>query len=115
TGDVVEGVQLLDDLAQRYSRLTRITTRISPEEMRFDPTFEADAGAPLFGRLTLRGKQNSLSACWTRVVEANQDEYAEINAEQECAAMYCGHGQCVTTSEGEAGCACEVGFVARRF
>lgn len=115
TGDVVEGVELLDDLAQRHTTLTRVTTRISPEEMRFDPTFEADAGAPLFGRLQLHGEQNSLSACWTRVVDANQDEYAEMNAKQDCAAMYCGHGQCVTTTEGEAGCACDVGYVARRF
>ncbi len=114
TGDVIEGVQLLDDLFTRHTRLTRITTRISPEEMRFDPTFEADAGAPLFGRLVARGQQVSLDRCWTRVVEASQDEYVEIDARQDCAAMYCGNGQCVTTAAGAA-CACDAGFVARRF
>jgi hypothetical protein len=114
TSDVVEGVALLDDLATRYTRLTRLTTRISPEEMRFDPTFEADAGAPLFGRMVARGEQASLDRCSTRVVDANQDEYAEIDAKQDCAAVYCGAGQCVTTDAGPA-CVCDAGFVARRF
>ncbi len=111
-GDVVEGVALLDDLATRHQRLTRITTRISPEEMRFDPTFEPDAGAPLFGRLQARGSQASLDRCWTRVID--QNEYAELDAKQDCAAMYCGAGECVTTETGAA-CACDAGQVARRF
>lgn len=114
TGDVIAGVQLLDDLAQRHTRLTRITTRISPEEMRFDPTFEADAGAPLFGKLQLRGEQASLDRCWTRVVDGDQAEYSDIDGKQDCAAVYCGHGQCVATEDG-AGCACDAGYVARRF
>ncbi len=110
--DILEGVALVDDLANRYQRLTRITTRISPEEMRFDPTFEADAGAPLFGRLQARGQQASLDRCWTRVID--QNAYAEVDAKQDCAATYCGAGMCVTTESGAA-CACDAGFVARRF
>jgi MYXO-CTERM domain-containing protein len=111
-GDVIEGVALLDDLAARHTRLTRLTTRISPEEMRFDPTFEPDAGAPLFGRMQARGAQASLDRCWTRVID--QDAYAEIDVKQDCAAVYCGTGQCVTTESGAA-CACDAGTVARRF
>ena len=35
------GAELLMDLASRYTHMTRITTRLSAEEMTFDPMFEA--------------------------------------------------------------------------
>lgn len=112
-GDLVEGVALVDDLATRYSTLTRITTRVSPEEMQFDPTFEPDYDAVPTGRLIARGNQPSLTACAGDVIDASQ--FTELDALQGCASVYCGSGgQCVTTGAG-AGCACHAGFVAQRF
>ncbi|MBA3396565.1 MAG: DUF2330 domain-containing protein [Deltaproteobacteria bacterium] len=112
-GDVIEGVQLLDDLATKYSSLTRITTRISAEEMTFDPAFEADFGTGLAGRLALTGSSPSLGGCASDVID--QTRFAEITKLQACAATYCGAGQCVITSSGAPACECNAGFVAQRF
>lgn len=112
-GDVVAGVALLDELATKYSTVTRITTRISPEEMTFDPTYERDYGAGNTGKLVVRGTQPSLASCASDVIA--DERYAEIEALQGCASMYCGvAGQCVTTASGAA-CACMPGAVAQRF
>jgi hypothetical protein len=112
-GDVIEGVALLDDLAARYTTLTRITTRISPEEMTFDPTFEREFGAPRTGRLSVRGSSPSLATCEPSVID--QERYQELEALQGCASLYCGvAGHCVTTVGGAA-CECMPGAVAQRF
>lgn len=112
-GDLVEGVALLDDLNARYTTLTRITTRVSPEEMRFDPTFEPDHGAPWFGAKITNASQPSLAACEGAVID--KAAYADIQDRQTCASVYCGLGsQCVTTAQGPA-CACAPGTVAQRF
>src|SRR5512140_1411321 len=97
-GDLVEGIALLDALAERHSRLTRITTRVSAEEMTFDPAFEPDGSAPLSGAMVVRGTQPSLTACRGRVMD--KERFAELDALQDCAATYCGAGQCVTTAQG---------------
>ena len=44
--DLVVLIDLVNGLAQKHTRLTRLTTRISPEEMNHDPIFEADPDAP---------------------------------------------------------------------
>jgi hypothetical protein len=111
-GDLLDGIALLEAISQRHTRLTRITTRVSAEEMTFDPTFEPDYGATLSGRLVLAGEQPSLAACASQVID--QARYAELDELQSCAAIYCGSGQCVTTAAGAA-CACDAGFVAQRF
>jgi hypothetical protein len=112
TGDIVDGVKLLDALAAKYPRLTRITTRVSAEEMTFDPAFEADFSNPANSRLALRGKQPSLAQCDEAVID--KPRYDEVTALQTCATLYCGAGECMTTESG-AGCACDAGFVAQRF
>jgi hypothetical protein len=112
-GDLVEGITLLDDLTTRYSSLTRITTRVSPEEMKFDPQFEPDFDASAFGRLTLRNTQASLAACRSSVID--KPAFQDLDAVQACASMYCGEGgTCVTTAAGPA-CSCAAGRVATRF
>ena len=112
-GDLPAGIALLDDLAQRYPHLTRITTRVSPEEMRFDPTYERDYGAQQTGRLSLRGEQASLASCESAVIDKTR--FAEVAALEACSAMYCGiGGECVTTANGAA-CACGGQTVAQRF
>jgi hypothetical protein len=111
-GDLVEGVALLDALAAHHARLTRITTRISAEEMTFDPAFEPDGTAALSGSMVVRGTQPSLAACRGSVID--QARFDALDGKQDCAATYCGAGQCVTTAQG-AGCACQADFVAQRF
>ena len=113
TGDLLDGINLVDTLADKYTSLTRITTRVSPEEMRFDPTYERDFGAQKFGTLQLRGQQESLDACASQVID--KDRYAQVDAMQSCSTLYCGiGGTCVTTAQGAA-CACGPGTVAQRF
>ncbi len=110
--DVVDGVALLDRLAAAYPRLTRLTTRISPEEMRFDPTFGPDVGAQASGRLRLATTQDSLAGCRDRVID--RERLAAIEGVQACATVYCGDGECTATASG-GGCACDPGRVARQF
>ncbi len=113
-GDLIEGVQLVDELQVRHTRLTRITTRLSAEEMRFDPQFEPGVAGNVGpdGRLTLTAVQPSLDGCWSRVID--DGAFTAIQDRQACAAVYCGAGQCVTTGSGP-GCACNAGFVSRQF
>lgn len=112
--DLTEGVELVDELAAKYPVMTRITTRVSAEEMTFDPTFEADfSSATLTGQLRLQGSQVSLARCGSDVVDYEQ--YQELSADQNCASMYCGPGgRCVQTTAGAA-CACGEDQVAQRF
>jgi len=112
-GDINDGVALLQDLATRYTALTRITTRVSPEEMTWDPAFEADPTASLDGKMIVRGSMPSLDACGAAVID--QAKYQQITTAQTCATTYCGpHGQCVITATG-AGCACDEGYVAQQY
>lgn len=111
-GDLLDGVALLDALAARHPRMTRLTTRVSAEEMRFDPTFGPDIGAPDTGRLTLRASQPTLAACHDRVID--QPRLAAIEALQACATVYCGAGECEVAG-GIGACACDAGTLARRF
>jgi hypothetical protein len=110
--DLSDGVTLLQQLGAKYTTLTRITTRISPEEMTFDPTFEPWYQPTLFGSLYLQGSQPSLAGCESQVMD--QATLANITAKEACTSMYCGTGQCVTTASGP-GCACNAGTVAQRF
>lgn len=111
--ELLEGVALLDDLAQRYTRLTRLTTRMSAEDMTFDPIFSAlPPDEPGFGRLSLQGESARLIGCEDDIIEA--ERYEDIMARQACASMYCGAGECVTTDVGPA-CVCPEGTVARKF
>lgn len=111
--DLDDGVALLQALAVKYPQLTRITTRISPEEMTFDPVYAPDPTGAAYGRLSLAGRQPSLAGCAGAVVDS--DAYGQIQARQTCAATYCGpQGQCVTTARGAA-CVCEETTVAQQF
>lgn len=112
-GDLNDGVKLLDDLAVKYQALTRITTRVSPEEMTFDPQFAADYQASLDGRMVVRGSQPSLSGCTSQVID--QAQLAKLDSLQRCAATYCGTGGHCATTTADAGCQCAAGFVAQRF
>jgi hypothetical protein len=114
TGDLPDGLALLSSLATKYPALTRITTRVSPEEMTFDPAFEADDSSPSwFGNLYVNGTQPSLNACGAAVLD--QAKLKAINDAQQCASVYCGpHGQCVATTSGPA-CQCAADYVAQQF
>lgn len=111
---LLESIELTNRLADEYSTLTRLTTRLSPEEMTFDPMFEGvGLNEEPQGALRLEGLTVSLRGCDTDVID--QDAYAENLRQQECTAMYCGEGSCVVGASGKAGCDCNDGFVAKSF
>jgi MYXO-CTERM domain-containing protein len=111
---LLEGVGLMNQLAEQHSYLTRLTTRVSAHEMTFDPMFEATPENPgqNNGALIVTGQRNTLDACSSAVIDT--EEYAAIEALQGCAAIYCGPGTCAATSEG-AGCSCDAGTTAQVF
>jgi len=113
-GDLVDGVALVQDLAARHAWMTRLTTRVSPEDMTFDPTFEPDRDAQATGALSVRGHQASLTGCAAQVID--QTTLTRVNSLQACATTYCGPGgSCAITDQGAAGCACDSEHVAQRF
>lgn len=63
----LEGAAFLDALANKYSSLTRLTTRMSAEDMSYDPVFMPQK-SNAFGRLVLSNDRHTLSAklCHTR-------------------------------------------------
>ncbi|MDD9935170.1 MAG: DUF2330 domain-containing protein [Myxococcales bacterium] len=110
-------VELLQDLTSRHTFLTRLTTRLSPEEMTFDPAFRAMPGvvaAPgqMGAPLTLSNQTVNIRDCEPDVVD--QDALAEVRAIELCAAVYCGEGTCVAAGD-TVGCDCDAGTVARVF
>lgn len=111
--DLVAGFAKAEELAQRYQVLTRLTTRISPEEMVEDPVFRrSDAAQGRSFRLQLDGTDYSLGSCEAQVEDP--DALQMVTREQRCAATYCDFGECVVAG-GRAGCRCDEGFVARMF
>jgi hypothetical protein len=109
--ELIPAMEMLDDLASRYVAFTRLTTRISPEEMTFDPSFVRDLVSG-FGVNAVDGVYYTLDACEDAIVD--EAAYRAVHAQQACAAVYCGHGTCATTDGGPA-CACDAGHVARVF
>ncbi|MFT5357717.1 MAG: hypothetical protein ACI9KE_004954 [Polyangiales bacterium] len=110
----IPGMALVESLADRYGNMTRITTRLSAEEMTFDPMFEPSM-VDAFERLELRGERESLERCAEEIVSSDRGHYVELRAQQFCATTYCGHGTCASTGESSAGCDCDEGYVARSF
>ena len=109
---LLDAVELLDQLAGDHSVLTRITTRLSPEEMDHDPAFEPKGSASV-PRLNLEGRMVNLDACDADVIDTAR--YDELTALQDCATTYCGAGECTVTDTGRAACLCDAGFVGRVF
>ncbi len=109
--DLVEGLEIMKDLQDRYPRMTRLTTRLSPHEMTFDPMF---APAPIEpqGRLQLNGTVRQMRSCSGDIID--RELYQSIVEIQDCSTTYCGEGICAVTETGP-GCACNPGFVARNF
>lgn len=108
---IVEATAEVLDLASKHAFMTRVTTRLSPEEMTFDPAFQPSNAATLNG-LTLEGTRNTLVGCEGDVIDPSL--YQAIKDRRPCSAVYCGEGECVLTAEGAA-CDCDAGKVARVF
>ena len=111
--DFMDGYDLLNELAQNYSHLSRITTRLSPEEMTFDPVFAPATTMPVEGRLQIQGQRRQMWGCEDDVID--RDLYDSIELLADCASTYCGNGICAIDDSGRAGCVCEQGFTARQF
>ena len=99
------GDEVIDEYLERFPYLTRMYTRISPEEMTADPSFRFDPTQP-----QVRGRRNLVDqpVAWTC------DGEPRGRSADPCAFIYCGKdGQCVESPTGEAACICDDGFVAR--
>jgi hypothetical protein len=70
--DVVAGVRMVEDLAERYARVTRITTRLSAHEMTFDPMFEADERLAERAQVSLSAREGTLAACRKDLLEGER-------------------------------------------
>ena len=112
-GDLPDGIKLLEDLALKYKAVTRITTRVSADEMNFDPQFEKDFAAQLTGKMVVRGSQPTLTSCTSQVID--KEQYGKLEELQRCATTYCGAGGLCATTETDVGCLCSSGYVAQRF
>ncbi len=111
--EVVEAATMARNLSNSYPTFTRISTRVSPEEMTFNPEFvPVNEPSGFRGNLQLVGKAFTLAACEGQIVD--RDSYEHTKEIADCSSMYCDYGECVTTSFGP-GCACDDGFVARVF
>jgi hypothetical protein len=110
--ELIAGADLINGFAAKHSSLTRLTTRMSAEDMSYDPIFEPDSEFPAFGRLSLSNTVTSLSRCEDDIIATQQ--YEEILATRDCASVYCGTGSCVITESGAA-CECGQGTTARRY
>ena len=111
--DFQSGFELLQQLSQKYTHLSRITTRLSPEEMTFDPVFAPATTMPIEGRLRIDGQRRQMWGCEADIID--RSVYDTSEAAVACAATYCGRGICAVAGSGEAGCVCEPGFAARQF
>jgi MYXO-CTERM domain-containing protein len=110
--ELVGGVLLVEELARKYPRMTRITTRLSAEEMTFDPMFEIDGTRPTTERISAVVRRSSLLGCESDVID--DAGLAELDSVQGCSTVYCGRGRCAATAIG-VGCACDLGHVARTY
>jgi hypothetical protein len=110
---ILDLVTLVGGLQSRHSRLTRLVTRISPEEMTFDPVFEPDPGAKYL-RPIHQELRYTVEDCASDVLYPHQ--YWLSVSREACTSVYCGpQGRCEPLDNGEAGCACEPGWVAQAF
>ncbi len=110
--ELVEAATMARELSETYDTMTRLTTRVSPDEMTFNPEFEPATDALGSTRLFLTQTDYSLSRCESDIVD--QDAYQEVVDSMACGAVYCDYGECVITEQGPA-CECEDGFAARAF
>ena len=110
--DLIAGTKLYDALRAKYPRVTRLTTRLSPEQMTFDPTF-VPSQEVMSGGLVLGGSHHTLTDCPSDVID--KAAYEAVIEGEACANVYCGHGVCVRTVSAPAACACDTGYVARKF
>ena len=110
---LVEGATLMADLASRHTYVTRLTTRLSPEEMTTDPMFRRVERSAFEGRLALTGVRESLDACGSDVMD--QGAFQTLRATEDCATVYCGKGGTCAAGVRGVGCACDPGTVARQF
>lgn len=112
--DAAGAVLLAEQLSTKYSTLSRLTTRVSPEEMTFDPAFKAKTTKTQNMRLRATATTLELDGCEDRVVPSDEQRWISARDVRACDAAYCGRGECVGTSVGAA-CECDKGFVARSF
>ncbi len=107
--DEQEAVDYLNALGANLPYHTRLFSRLSASDMQDDPIFGPSGGEDI-SRVIRLNNRPAVSAC-------NEDGDYILNDDTgvECGFAYCGNNaRCATTADGEEGCACAEGFVARQ-
>lgn len=105
---LTEGIQRVS----AYPYVTRLTTRVSPHEMTFDPMFRPTEELTVVRRRTYNASRPNIDDCSDDIV--NPDAWDDFDATSACASVYCGAGTCAVSGE-VAGCVCDEGQVGRTF
>jgi hypothetical protein len=101
TSDELEARQELLELLNRSERVTRLYTRISPDEMSVDPVFSAIQTDNIDNVVDLRQRPE----VWWDQTDLPTPP---------CGDTYCGEGSCAVAENGAEGCVCDSGYAARR-
>lgn len=108
--DEREAQEYLNAIGANQPHHTRLFSRLSASDMQDDPIFGPSGGADVSNVISLRNRP-AIEAC-------NDDgDYIleDDTSNSACAFAYCGNNaRCATTADGDEGCACAEGFVARQ-
>lgn len=107
--DEDDAVAIFERLQSRGA-LTRLTTRLNPEEMSFDPVFEPGEVMP---SEPLVASEYTLDGCLGDTIERTRAETVRLLGA--CETVYCGHGECVVGAPALAACDCDEGYVVRLY
>ncbi len=100
TADDATAREEIDAVLAQHAFVTRLYTRLNPEEMNEDPVFQQVGGRALLGAHDMAGR--TVDVCAPGPIRV-------------CGDVYCGLGAaCAETETGGAGCLCDEGQVARR-
>ncbi|MFT6396981.1 MAG: hypothetical protein ACJAYU_001725 [Bradymonadia bacterium] len=106
--DLAEGIERV----ALYPYVTRLTTRLSPHEMTFDPVFRPTLVLRSQPRRSYSATRPEIERCVDDLVDS--DAWETFDVASACATVYCDAGTCAV-SDGAAGCVCDEGFVGRTF
>lgn len=105
--EAVDARDALAELLASRPYVTRLYTRLSPEEMDHDPAFVAVGGGDVSNRHAIPEPAEAEVCGWPAAEDVDACDFAACGAGGACAAVDRGNGRM------EAGCACAAGTLAR--
>ncbi len=116
-GEYNTAYEMFEELRNKHASITRLTTRLSPAEMTYDPMFEPRGSDAFAQRLIFSPEKFELDGCRSRFVDdAAVEQYRTIALKDPCTTTYCGAGTCHSNADGtQAMCACPANYVSQQF